>query len=135
MHSPGFAPSIDPDAVADAVARLGIHYPVVVDAEHEIWQRLCNLGWPARYLFNQQRDLFDYHYGEGGYADTEIAIQELLGLERGALSRSRRFARRTSPAPSRPQSEDVPGPYSGPYEAGGVWAVLEGQPAPPASHR
>ncbi|HEY2438899.1 MAG TPA: DipZ protein, partial [Solirubrobacteraceae bacterium] len=25
-----------------------------------------------------------------------------------------------------PQSEDVPGPYSGPYEAGGVWAVLEG---------
>ena len=25
-----------------------------------------------------------------------------------------------------PQSEDVEGPYSGPYEAGGVWAVLEG---------
>ena len=24
------------------------------------------------------------------------------------------------------QSDDVPGPYSGPYEAGGVWAVLEG---------
>jgi hypothetical protein len=26
-----------------------------------------------------------------------------------------------------PQSEDVAGPYSGPYEAGGVWAVLEGE--------
>jgi hypothetical protein len=25
-----------------------------------------------------------------------------------------------------PQSEDVEGAYSGPYEAGGVWAVLEG---------
>jgi hypothetical protein len=25
-----------------------------------------------------------------------------------------------------PQSEDVAGPYSGPYEAGGVWAVLDG---------
>jgi len=24
------------------------------------------------------------------------------------------------------QTEDVPGPYSGPYEAGGVWAVLSG---------
>ncbi len=26
-----------------------------------------------------------------------------------------------------PQSEDVSGQYSGPYEAGGVWAVLDGQ--------
>ena len=25
-----------------------------------------------------------------------------------------------------PQSPDVAGPYSGPYEAGAVWAVLEG---------
>jgi hypothetical protein len=25
-----------------------------------------------------------------------------------------------------PQTEDVEGPYSGPYEAGGVWAVLDG---------
>jgi len=25
-----------------------------------------------------------------------------------------------------PQSEDVAGPYSGPYQAGAVWAVLEG---------
>jgi hypothetical protein len=26
-----------------------------------------------------------------------------------------------------PQSDDVEGPYSGPYEAGGVWAVLDGR--------
>ncbi len=25
-----------------------------------------------------------------------------------------------------PQTEDQPGAYSGPYEAGGVWAVLDG---------
>jgi hypothetical protein len=25
-----------------------------------------------------------------------------------------------------PQSDDVAGPYSGPYQAGGVWAVLDG---------
>ena len=25
-----------------------------------------------------------------------------------------------------PQTEDQPGAYSGPYEAGGVWAVVEG---------
>jgi hypothetical protein len=131
VHSPGFPPSVDPDAVRTAVARLGIEYAVVIDSEHEIWRDYDNLGWPARYLFNQQGNLFDYHYGEGAYADTEIAIRELLGLpnERGVYE---------PVPPVRPedvagaeialQSDDVPGPYSGPYEAGVVWAVLEGQP-------
>jgi thiol-disulfide isomerase/thioredoxin len=124
VHTPGFPPSRDPDSVRAAVARLGIEYPVAIDSEAEIWQLYDNLGWPARYLFNQDGYLFDYHYGEGGYRDTELAIQELLGLDGPTL------------APLRPedapgarlaaQSEDVPGPYNGPYEAGGVWAVLDG---------
>jgi hypothetical protein len=68
--------------------------------------------------------LADYHYGEGAYEETERAIQDLLGLDAPTV------------APVRPedapqarlavQSEDVEGPYSGPYVAGGVWAVLDG---------
>ena len=56
--------------------------------------------------------------------ETELEIQELLGVAREPL------------APLRPedapdalivvQTEDQPGAYSGPYEAGGVWAVVEG---------
>jgi hypothetical protein len=84
-----------------------------------------NLGWPARYLFNQQGYLFDYHYGEGGYADTELAIQELLGLDAPIVPPMR--PEDDPGAELVPQSEDVAGPYSGPYEAGGVWAVLDGQ--------
>jgi thiol-disulfide isomerase/thioredoxin len=124
VHASGFPPSQDPDAVSAAVKRLGVPYPVAVDVEHEIWQDYGNLGWPARYLFNRDGILFDYHYGEGAYADTELAIQELLGVKR-----------ETAP-PIRPEdapgaelalpTTDVEGPYSGPYEAGGVWAVLDG---------
>jgi hypothetical protein len=33
------------------------------------------------------------------------------------------------------QSEDVEGSYSGPYEAGGVWAVLEGDGSVTANDR
>src|SRR5438132_13165222 len=51
VHTSGFEPSRDPDAVRDAVKRLAIPYPVVVDVEHEIWSLYGNLGWPARYLF------------------------------------------------------------------------------------
>jgi thiol-disulfide isomerase/thioredoxin len=124
VHSPGFDPSRDAEAVRAAVERLRIPYPVVVDSAMEIWGLYGNLGWPARYLFDRQGVLFDYHYGEGAYDETERAIQELLGLDEPRL------------APKRPedepgarlalQSDDVDGPYSGSYEAGAVWAVLDG---------
>src|SRR5947209_6529406 len=81
VHASGFEPSGDVEAVRAAVRRLGIRYPVVVDTELEIWQLYGNLGWPARYLFDQRGALFDYHYGEGGYDETERAIQELLGSD------------------------------------------------------
>jgi thiol-disulfide isomerase/thioredoxin len=125
VHASGFPPSGDPDAVRAAVDRLQIPYPVVVDVEFQIWREYGNLGWPARYLFNQQGRLFDYHYGEGAYDETERVIQRLLGLEGPILPPVR-----SADAPEArlvPQSEDVPGPYNGPYEAGGVWAVLDGE--------
>ena len=124
VHSAGFEPSDDPEAVAAAVERLGIEYPVVVDVDHQIWHEYENLGWPARYLWNADGFLFDYHYGEGGYADTERAIQELLGAEADTVAPVR--PEDEPDALLEPQSEDVPGPYSGPYEAGGVWAVFQG---------
>ncbi len=87
----------------DAVARLGIAYPVLIDSELEVWQEYENEGWPARYLFDGRARLFDYHYGEGAYAETELAIQELLGVEREPL------------APLRP--EDAPGALLAPQTA------------------
>jgi thiol-disulfide isomerase/thioredoxin len=127
VHASGFEPSGDPDAVGAAVERLRIPYPVAVDAEMEIWQLYGNLGWPARYLFNQDGLLAEFHYGEGGYADTELVIQELLDIDGPPPVL----------APIRP--EDEPGailaqqsedrlepPFDGPYSAGGVWAVLDG---------
>jgi hypothetical protein len=124
VHAAGFEPSRDPDAIRAAVQRLEIPYPVVVDTELEIWDLYGNLGWPGRYLFDQRGMLFDCHYGEGGYADTERAIQELLGIEGPVLEPLR--PEDAESAVLEPQSEDVPGPYSGPYRAGGVWAVLGG---------
>jgi hypothetical protein len=133
VHAAGFEPSADPDAVRLAVQRLGVPYPVVVDVAHEIWGLYGNLGWPARYLWGRDGRLFEYHYGEGAYDETERAIQELLGVD-GPLLR-----------PVRPedepgallavQTDDVEGPYCGPYEAGGVWAVLDGHGSVTANDR
>jgi thiol-disulfide isomerase/thioredoxin len=124
VHCPGFEPSRDEQAVRAAVERLGIEYPVLIDSELELWQEYENQGWPARYLFEGRGRLFDYHYGEGAYAETELAIQELLGVERELLE-----PLRPEDAPGvalSPQTADQPGPYNGPYEAGGVWGVFGG---------
>jgi hypothetical protein len=123
-HASGFEPSKDPEAVRSAVDRLGIEYPVLVDVKFELWLQFGNLGWPARYLFDANGCLFEYHHGEGAYAETEQAIQELLGTEGPTVP-----PLRPEDAPDAvlvPQSEDVAGPYQGPYEAGAVWAVLDG---------
>ena len=124
VHSPGFEASSDEAAVRAAVARLGIAYPVLIDTEFLLWQDYENQGWPARYLFNGRARLFDYHYGEGAYTETELAIQELLGLEREPLA-----PLRPEDAPGALLAEPTPdqeGAYSGTYEAGGVWVVTEG---------
>jgi thiol-disulfide isomerase/thioredoxin len=124
VHCPGFDPSREEQAVRDAVSRLGIPYAVLIDSQLELWREYENEGWPARYLFDGRARLFDYHFGEGGYESTERAIHELLGIEREPLAPLR--PEDAPDAQLSPQSEDRPGAYSGPYEAGGVWAVLEG---------
>jgi thiol-disulfide isomerase/thioredoxin len=124
VHSPGFELSHEESAVRAAVARLGIDYPVLIDSELELWRDYENEGWPARYLFNGGARLFEYHFGEGAYEDTELAIQELLGVERAPLEPVR-----PEDAPDAlltPSTPEQSGPYSGPYEAGGVWVVLDG---------
>lgn len=124
VHSPGYPPSHDEDVVRAAVQRLGVEHAVALDQRMAIWQLYGNEGWPARYLWDRDLRLFEIHYGEGAYRETEAAIQELLGVETELVE------------PLRPEDEPsamlvVPTPeqegaYSGPYEAGGVWAVLEG---------
>jgi hypothetical protein len=125
VHTPGFPPSTELEAVTAAVGALGITYPVVHDQQFAIWQDYGNLGWPARYLFDAEGRLFEYHYGEGAYDETERAIQELLGIERPLVEPQR--PEDVPGAQLVPQSEDVAGPYRGPYEAGGVWGVFDGK--------
>lgn len=124
VHCPGFEPSRKEQAVRAAVARLGIAYPVLIDSELELWREYENEGWPARYLFDGHARLFEFHYGEGAYEETELAIQELLGVSRETVP-----PLRPEDAPGArlaAQTADQPGAYNGPYEAGGVWAVLDG---------
>ena len=127
VHTPGFRASANDGAVRAAVNRLSIEHPVLLDTDYALWHEYENAGWPGRYLWTASGMLFDYHYGEGDYGLCEQAICELLGVDCEPLepftpadSPDARFA---APTPDRLEP-----PFSGPYEAGAAWAVLE----PPA---
>jgi hypothetical protein len=124
VHCPGFRASAREEAARSGIARLGVEHPVLLDTSFALWQDYENEGWPARYLWNAEGHLADYHYGEGAYAETELAIQALVGIEREPLEPLREEDAPGAPlvVPSDERREE---PFSGPYEAGAVWAVLE----------
>lgn len=78
VHAPGYSFGRDAALVEQACARLGIDWPVALDADFEIWRLFGNRGWPARYLFDRRGLLRLIHFGEGEYQETELAIQELV---------------------------------------------------------
>jgi hypothetical protein len=101
VHSPAYSFGRDRDLVGAAVERLGIEYPVALDPDLEVWRLYGNRGWPARYLFDRRGALRLLHYGEGEYAETELAIQGALREIEPDLS---------LPDPVEPlRAEDAPG--------------------------
>ncbi len=124
LHCGAYPPSQDPEEIRAAVARLGIEHPVGLDLEFRAWKQFDAPGWPVRYLFDQRLRLFEYHHGEGGYAETERAIGELLGREVEPVPplRAEDAPDVVLVEPSREQA----GAWSGAYGAGGAHAVVSG---------
>lgn len=64
VHTPEFQHERDPENVRRATKRLGINYPVMLDAESEYWRALGNLYWPAFYLVDGSGRIFAREIGE-----------------------------------------------------------------------
>lgn len=88
VHAPEFEFEKDPENLAKAITDFQISYPVVQDNNFSTWRAYNNSYWPAKYLVDGQGNLRYYHFGEGNYNETEIAIQNLL-TELGATPSSR----------------------------------------------
>ena len=80
VHSPEFAFEHVASNVAAAIKRLGITYPVVQDNNFATWNAYGNEYWPADYLIDQQGRIRAATAGEGGYAQMETDIRQLLGV-------------------------------------------------------
>lgn len=135
VHAPEFSFARDSGNVLRAVREQGIEYPVLLDNEYATWQAWANRYWPAKYLVDGNGYLRYYKFGEGGYEETEAAIQHLL---------KESFAEILLPGAMEPlRSEDAPGAvcyrvtpelYLG-YARGAPGNAQEMTPDAPATYR
>jgi hypothetical protein len=145
VQAPRFPFGADRDAVTAGLKRLGVWFPVAIDVERALWHSYGCEGWPSLFLWSHGGVLSWFHFGEGEYLGTELAIQaELRALD----------ALRALPDPMQPlRASDGPGarvmpptpelfpggswerPWTAvedgerlevPYEAGGAYATVAG---------
>ena len=78
VHSPEFPFEKIASNVQRAIGQFGLTYPVAQDNELGTWNAYGNQYWPADYLIDANGNVRLVHFGEGGYAETEKAIRQLL---------------------------------------------------------
>jgi thiol-disulfide isomerase/thioredoxin len=83
VHTPEFGFERTVDNIVAAARDEGVPYPIAIDSDYAVWQAFANHFWPALYLADAEGRIRFHHFGEGEYAMTEMAIQQLL-LEAGA---------------------------------------------------
>lgn len=85
VHTPEFEFEGQPANLQAAIAKYNIKYPVVMDNNYATWRAYNNRYWPRKYLIDIDGFIVYDHIGEGGYAETEQKIRELLAERKQAL--------------------------------------------------
>jgi hypothetical protein len=77
VHSPKFAHEADPDALAAAVQRYGVHHPVLDDPELVTWQAYTARAWPTLVLVDPEGYVVAQYAGEGHAHALDALLAEL----------------------------------------------------------
>jgi thiol-disulfide isomerase/thioredoxin len=91
VHSPKFEHERDPQALAAAVERYGVHHPVVDDGDMHLWQQYAAKAWPTLAVIDPTGYLVASMAGEGHAEGLSRLLDELIAkhgadgtLHRGA---------------------------------------------------
>ena len=78
VHSPKFEHERDPQALAAAVERYGVHHPVVDDGDMHLWQQYAAKAWPTLAVIDPTGYLVASMAGEGHAEGLSRLIDELI---------------------------------------------------------
>jgi cytochrome c biogenesis protein CcdA/thiol-disulfide isomerase/thioredoxin len=107
VHAPEFTFEKKPENVAEAIRTHKLGYPIAQDNDFATWKAFDNHYWPAKYLVDAQGVIRYTHFGEGGYEETEQAVQSLLaelGQAPRAASAGPAMRRESPSAPVSPET-------------------------------
>jgi Thioredoxin like C-terminal domain len=57
---------------------MRVEYPIALDSDYAVWRAFSNQYWPAVYIADAEGRIRHHQFGEGGYAECERTIQQLL---------------------------------------------------------
>jgi hypothetical protein len=137
VQAPRFPFGADRATVTAGLERLGVEFPVAIDADRRLWHSYGCEGWPSLFLWKLGGALAWAHFGEGEYRATEEAIQAEL-REQDALQElpepmeplrptDAPGAVVVPPTPELLPEESRRGRFEVRYEAGGAHATVEGE--------
>jgi thiol-disulfide isomerase/thioredoxin len=78
VHYPEFGYEENLDNVRAAVQEQEIEFAVAIDNDGLTWRAYRQRYWPTRYLIDKTGHLRYQHIGEGAYAETAAAIEQLI---------------------------------------------------------
>lgn len=84
VHTPEFESDSDPEALAAAIERDGVRWPVFQDNAYATWDAYANRTWPTFYLLDRGGVIRAVHTGEiserfpDGIEPLEAGISDLL---------------------------------------------------------
>ena len=78
VHTPEFDLEHELDNVRRAARDLRVGYPVAIDNDYAIWTAFDNHYWPALYIVDTEGKIRHHQFGEGGYEQSEMILQQLL---------------------------------------------------------
>ncbi len=89
VHSPKFEHEKDPDALAAAVERYGVHHPVLDDPELDMWQQYAARAWPTLAVIDPEGYVVATMAGEGHAEGLVRLIDDLIATHeaKGTLHR------------------------------------------------
>ncbi len=100
VHSPKFVHEADPEALAAAVERYGVHHPVLDDPQLRTWSAYAVRAWPTLAVVDPEGDLVAQLSGEGHGHGLDRLVADLVAEHeaKGTLRRGDGPYRPPSPA-------------------------------------
>ncbi len=77
-HAPEFPFAGKKENVKQALERLKISYPVILDNDFKLWEAFKVRAWPTKFLVDSEGEIVQTQVGENGFMVMESRIREML---------------------------------------------------------